>query len=216
MFFFMTLNRVGAGIQAIINTSYSPSIILLSVIFLGERLTLVQLMGVVMIIGAVSAVTRMRTPAGDITPGILAAGVVYGLLASLTQAISIVMIKPWLGEWPLFWANSWRMIGGIVSISVILTFIPGGWTRLRELRNRKIWPVMLGGSLLGTYISLIFWLGGMKYTLASVASALNQTATLFTFIFAAILLREPVTWKRLLGLAAGSAGIALVMFGGNG
>ena len=41
----MCLNRVGAGLQAIVNTSYSPIIITLSVIFLGERLGAVQAIG---------------------------------------------------------------------------------------------------------------------------------------------------------------------------
>lgn len=213
MFFFMTLNRVGAGLQAIINTAYSPSIIFLSVIFLGERLTLVQLLGVGMILGAVFAVTRMRGPAGGLNQKVLIAGIVYGLLAAITQAISIVMIKPWLGDWPMFWANSWRMLGGVVSILLILAVMRGGWAKLRELRDRKAWPAMIPGALLGTYISLIFWLAGMKYTLASTASALNQTSTLFTFVLAALLLREPVTWKRLLGVLAGSAGVVAVIFG---
>jgi drug/metabolite transporter (DMT)-like permease len=214
MFFFMTLNRVGAGLQAIINTFYSPSIILLSVVFLHETFTLLQVMGVTMILGAVLAVTRMRGPAGGITGKVLVAGVIYGLLAALTQAVSIVMIKPWLDGWPLFWTNSWRMLGGLVSMAVMLAFMPGGYGRLRELADRSSWLVMTGGAVLGTYVSLIFWLGGMKYTQASTASALNQTATLFTFILAALLLHEPVTWKRLLGLVAGMAGVFLVIFGG--
>jgi drug/metabolite transporter (DMT)-like permease len=72
---------------------------------------------------------------------------------------------------------------------------------------------MIPGTVMGTYVSLLFWLGGMKYTLASTASALNQTATLWTFVLAALLLREPVTWKRLAGLLLGLGGVAMVTFG---
>jgi drug/metabolite transporter (DMT)-like permease len=53
----------------------------------------------------------------------------------------------------------------------------------------------------------------MKYTLASTAAALNQTATLWTFVLAVLVLHEPLTRGRLLGLCGGLAGIALVTFG---
>jgi len=213
MFFFMTLNRVGAGLQAIINTSYSPFIIFLSMVFLGERLTVMQLFGVAMILGAVLAVTKMKAPSGSIDRKTMLLGILFGVSASLTQAVSIVMIKPWLGEWPIYWANSWRMLGGLITMAVFLPLMPGGVARLKELRDKKAWPAMIAGAVLGTYISLIFWLAGMKYTMASVASSLNQTSTLFTFILAAVLLREPVTVKRILGIIAGMVGVLLVMFG---
>ena len=55
--FFMTLNRVGAGLQAIINTSYSPSIIFLSVVFLGEPLTIRTVVGALLVVAGVSLAT---------------------------------------------------------------------------------------------------------------------------------------------------------------
>jgi drug/metabolite transporter (DMT)-like permease len=53
-------------------------------------------------------------------------------------------------------------------------------------------------------------MGGFKYTQASVASALNQTASLFTFILAVWILREPVTRRALMGLALGLLGVIIM------
>ncbi len=212
--FFMTLNRLGAGLQAIVNTSYSPSIILLSVLFLGEVLTPLQLLGVAFILGAVLAVARMKGPSGKVEPKQRALGILFGILAALTQAVSIVMIKPMLDDAPLFWANTWRIFGGIATMLLIFPFLRGRRKMLKELLDRSVWPAMIPASLIGTYVSLVFWLAGMKYTQASTASALNQTSTLFTFLLAAMLLREPVTAKRILGVIAGMGGVLLVIFGG--
>ncbi|MFH0882553.1 MAG: DMT family transporter [bacterium] len=212
-FFFMTLNRLGAGLQAIVNTSYSPSIIVLSVLFLGEVMTPLQLFGVALILGAVLAVTRMKGPSGNVDPRQRALGILFGVLAALTQAISIVMIKPMLGDAPIFWANTWRLLGGIAVMFLILPFLRGRRKMFAELRNRSVWSSMIPASLIGTYVSLVFWLSGMKYTQASTASALNQTSTLFTFLLAALLLREPVTAKRVLGVIIGMGGVLLVIFG---
>ncbi len=213
--FFMTLNRLGAGLQSIVNTSYSPSIILLSLMFLGERFTWVQFLGVALILCAVLAITRIRNGRTVASRKDLTLGILLGLSASVTQAVSIVMIKPLLNESPIIWANSWRLIGGIAMSILLLPILPERRRALATLRNLRIWPVMIPAAVLGTYVSLLFWLGGMKYTQASTASALNQTSTLWTFILAALLLKEPVTWKRVTGLALGLGGVALVTFGGG-
>jgi drug/metabolite transporter (DMT)-like permease len=209
---FMTLNRVGAGLQAIIATSYSPSIILLSFLFLGERMSLVQLVGVAIIVSAVLTVVQVRGSREGLTRRTLLTGIALGVLATSTQAISIVAIKPLLEESSILWANCWRMLGGVVTCFLLLPLVSGRRRALRTLGNVRVWPVMIPGTILGTYVSLIFWLAGMKYTYASVAAALNQTATLFTFLLAVLILKEPVTRIRLAALLLGLVGVALVIF----
>jgi drug/metabolite transporter (DMT)-like permease len=53
----------------------------------------------------------------------------------------------------------------------------------------------------------------MKYTLASVAAALNQTSNIFIFIFAGLILHERITPNRILGIILGVGGSLLVTFG---
>ncbi|MFN8549658.1 MAG: DMT family transporter, partial [Candidatus Eisenbacteria bacterium] len=129
--FFITLNRVGAGLQAIITTSYSPSIIALSVIFLHERLTTVQCTGIALILTAVGIVAYDRSGHGHVARRTMTSGVVCGLLATATQAVSIVMIKRLLEQTPLVWANAWRLIGGVSVSALLFVLLP---TRRRDLR----------------------------------------------------------------------------------
>ncbi|MCB1060583.1 MAG: DMT family transporter [Calditrichaeota bacterium] len=51
--FFMMLNRLGAALTSIIDCLYSPTVILASVIWLGESLSLLQIFGVLLIVSAV-------------------------------------------------------------------------------------------------------------------------------------------------------------------
>ena len=209
-FFFMCLNRVGAGLQAIVNTSYSPVIIGLSVIFLDERLTLLQSLGALLIVTAVLAVgwVRDRTARAHVPHRV--SGILFGLAGTTTQGISIVMVKPVLEENPVVWATWWRLLGGLAVGALIMLASKDQRATLPALRNRAVWPVMIAGAIMGTYVSLLFWIGGMKYAPASIAAALNQTATLWTFLLAVIVLREPTTRRRLAGLLLGVAGVFLV------
>ena len=143
---------------------------------------------------------------------IVVAGVALGLAACVSQAVSIVIVKPHMGDWPLLWMTTWRMVGGLGATILILPVVPRKQRNFASLTNRRVWPVMVSATVIGTYVSLLFWMAGFKYAQASVAAALNQTTTLFTFVLAAIILHEPVTPRRLTGLLLGVGGVAMVTF----
>ncbi len=64
--------------------------------------------------------------------------------------------------------------------------------------------------MLGSYLALIFWIAGMKYTKVGVAAILNQSSTVYVLILAAVFLHEPFTRRKLLASALAVAGIVLV------
>ncbi len=210
---FASLNRLGAGLQAIVSTSYSPIIIALSTLFLGERLRPAQAVGAALIVSAVAVVGWVRDPrARARVPG-RRLGIVLGLAAMLSQGVSIVMIKPLLERSPLVWATAWRLLGGVVVLLPLVAVTPRWRAELRVLARPEIYPALLPASILGTYVALLLWVGGMKYAPASIAAALNQTSTLWTFLLAVLILREPVTPRRIAGVALGLIGVGLVGLG---
>ena len=225
--FFMSLNRLGAGLQAIVTTTYAPTIIFLSIIFLDERLRPWQWLGVALIVAAVLVVAWVKPEAKARTRRVLWAGIGLGLGAILLQAVSVIVVKPLLNALTastagdaraaleaLVWATCWRLLGGTVVSWLQCAWSPRARQALRALGRRRAWPTMVGGSLIGTYFSLLLWMGGFMWAEASVASALNQTVTLFTFVLAALILHEPVTRRRLAGLGLGLAGVGLVTLAG--
>ncbi len=209
LFFLMCLNRIGAGRQAIVNTAYSPPIILLSAIFLGERMNAWQFLGVAMIMTAVMLV-GMGQGSATTSKETVRSGVLYGIGACLAQAVSIVMVKPFLEDWPLIWTTHWRMVGGLIATGLMAYFAKPGNCNLSSLLTAKALKVVLPATLLGSCLSLLLWMAGFKFADASVSAALGQTSTLYTFVLAVVFLGEPVTGRRMLGLITGMAGVALV------
>jgi len=211
-FFFMSLNILGAGLSAIVDCLYSPFVIALSVMFLGESLSLLQVLGVLMIISAVLGVTSGKWVV-DIPRHDLLRGTFWAVAALLLMAAGIVMAKPVLERSPLAWAMEWRLIGGILALLVVMLFRRDRRAIISTLMGTRHWGYVLGGSWFGAYAAMFLWLGGMKYTQASTASALNQTSNIFIFVLAALLLREPITLVRTVGIVLGVAGAYLVTFG---
>ena len=210
--FFKSLNLLGAELSAIVDCLYSPFIIGLSVLFLADKMSCLQVFGVVLIVSAVLGVSGIGNRK-YISRHDLILGVVLGVLAMAFMAVGIVMIKPVIDRSPLLWAVEVRLFAGCAGLGVYLLFHPGRRSIIGSVLSVKNWRYMLPGSLLGAYLSMVIWLGGMKYTQTSIASALNQTSNVFVFILAAILLREPVSLIRILAIVLAFAGAAVVSLG---
>ncbi len=207
--FFKSLNRIGAGLSAIVVCMYSPFIIILSVIWLGERITIFQGFGALIIISAVLLTTQAKH-GQKIQRVDLLFGILWGVLATAAMAVGIVMIKPLLGRSPVLWSIEIRLIGGMVSLIIITLFHPSRRKVLSSLFSARSWIYTLSGSFVGTYLAMLAWLAGMKFTQASIASALNQTSTIFVFAFAAIFLHEPITLRRMAAILLAVSGISLI------
>lgn len=210
--FFKSLNLLGASLSAIIDCLYSPFIILLSVLFIGERLGWVQGGGVLLIISAVLTVTS-RQGNGSISRHNLVWGALWGAAAMALMAISIVMVKPLLDRSPMLWATEVRLVGGCLALYGMLLFNRHRASIMMSLLVTRSWKYTVAGSFLGAYVAMVLWIGGMKYTQASTAAALNQSSNVFVFLFAALFLKEKITWLKVVAILTAVTGVLLVTFG---
>jgi drug/metabolite transporter (DMT)-like permease len=138
-------------------------------------------------------------------------GVVLGLVAMLVMSIGIVIAKPVLARSDPWWAITVRLAGGVV-LPAALSATPRHRKELvSAFGTAAAWRAAVPAALTGTYLAMIFWILGMKFTLASKASVLNQTSTVFTLLLAAVFLREPLTWRKIAALGLGFAGAAIAV-----
>lgn len=210
--FFMSLNRLGAGLSAIADCLYSPSMISLSLIFLGERLALWQVVGAVMIISAVIGVTLGKR-GEHLSRAQLWTGIAWAFLAVFLMAASIVIVWPILARSPVLWVSEWRLLGGVAVLIPTLLLHPDRRRILVSTASIKHWGYTVSGSFIGAYVSMMLWLGSMKFAQVSTASALHQTSNVLVFVFAYLFLREPITLPRVVAIGFAVGGAYLVMFG---
>jgi drug/metabolite transporter (DMT)-like permease len=207
--FHASLNRVGAGISAIIDCLYSPLTVLLAFLTLNERLSALQLAGMVLVLGGVFAAARHDPPHG-VAPRQVAVGVAFGVLAMLALAIGIVIAKPALDRSPLLWAATVRQVGCLAVMLPAALASPYRRQALAALRPSRVWLHALPAAVLGSYLAMVCWIGGLKYTKVGVAAILNQSSTIYILILAAIFLKEPFTRRKLVASIVALAGILLV------
>jgi len=210
--FLKSLNLLGASLVAIVDCLYSPFVIALSLLWLGESLSLLQVVGAILIISAVLDATYEKNHK-KISRHNLIWGIIWGILAMAAMAIAIVMVKPLLEQSPLVWVTEIRLIGGVIMLGIVLLFNKSRRTIISSLRITGGWRYTILGSFFGAYISMMLWLAGMKFAQASVASALNQTSNVLIFVLAAIFLKESIDLKRTVAIILAIIGVFLVTFG---
>lgn len=208
--FFMALRRLGAGRLAIVECVYAPLIVVLSVIFLGERVGMGFLLGACLVVAGVFVSGRDQSKI-DTTTKELLRGSLMGVAGVACMAVGVVVAKPALERGSLVEVTMIRLVAGVAIQLLGVLVMPSAWSVLRVFVPSSVWRTLLPASLLGSYLAMLLWLGGFKWADASVAAVLNQLTTVFTIVLARIYLQEPLTIPRVLGGGVAVAGALIIL-----
>ena len=204
------LNTMGASRTGIVSSFFSPFVIFLSAIFLGERLVSWQWLGFILVMSGVLLVTwRSHRSAVDTTD--VKKGVMYGMGAVFMMAVGVVMVKDILETQSFLWTVELRIIGGMFGLLVYLA-LSRQWKNVKfNFCQPQPWGTIILASFLGAYFALILWLLGYKLIDASVASVLNETNVAFIVFLAWLMLGEQINRRKLAGLGLTLGGVIIMM-----
>ncbi|MES2641734.1 MAG: DMT family transporter [Myxococcota bacterium] len=216
---FEGLRRIGAARLAVVDTIYAPLVVLLCWVFLGEQPNTSFILGGVMVIGGVTLASidpdALKKDVG--IEGVAAArevslGAFYATLAIAGTAIGVVIAKPVLEGSDLIEVTWTRLVAGMIGM-IVFTVVRGrGQEAMVAFWPGPLWRTLIPAAFFGTYLSLIFWLGGFKWADASVAATLNQMATVYMLVFARYVLKETLRPRQVVGsLIAGAGALWIVL-----
>lgn len=209
--YLQALRNLGAGRTAIVGSLYSPFVIILSIIFLGETMLRWQWLGFVLVLIGVLIVTYQRRYK-EVDKSLLLIGIVYAAASVFTTAASVVAVKPILVNDGFFWMVSLRMLAGIIGMLIYLCVRRQLLPVIDDLLHKQHkWTTIFIASIFATYLAILFWLAGFKYADASVASVLNETANVMIVILAAIFLKESLTPAKMVGVVFTFTGVLIFM-----
>ena len=206
--FLASLRRIGSSLSAIVSTGYTISIFILAFLMFGEVISFISYLGGVLVILGVVIGTIDRDL--DRTPKEILYGVSFGLLANLCTAYSVLLLRPIMDVHPVVPIALVRFsIGMIISAFGILYL--NGKLALREtiLKGFSNYN-LLAGAFFGTFLSVIFWLAGFKFTLAGRAAIYNQLSTIFIILLASVFLNQQMTKRKWVAVSLALMGSFIV------
>jgi len=132
-------------------------------------------------------------------------GILSGIIASAIWGGMYVVSKVVMEVIPPFALLSLRLILGTLSLWIIVALSGGiGFSR------KQIWQV-IGVGWIGYGISLGFQFVGTNLSTASNGALVTSSTPAFIIVFASIILREPVTPRKLIALGVSSLGVLAVI-----
>jgi len=123
---------------------------------------------------------------------LLCSSVFFGLNFVISKEVLLVISPVGL--------NALRFLAGAAAFWLISLFLKSEKVSGRDLL------ILLGGSALGLMLNQILFVQGLSRTSAINASIISTTVPMLTMIFSAMILKEPISWMKILGVIIGGMG----------
>ena len=207
-FLLASINRLGSSLYAILGTTYTIFVFFFAYIMFQEVISIKVYLGAFLVISGIF-IRSIEFPI-KISLNVSYIGIIFALLAQCLTAFSILLIRPILESNNIIHIALIRFSIGFLFILSYLLFKEGLGKIKHTLSSGLTNPVMLFGALFGTFFSVIFWMLGFKYTLASRAAVYNQLSTIIISIMAFVFLNEQMTNKKWVSVLLAMSGAILI------
>ncbi|MCX6038386.1 MAG: DMT family transporter, partial [Chloroflexi bacterium] len=132
-------------------------------------------------------------------------GILAGLTATAIWGVMYVVSKAVMAIIPPFSLIVLRLVLGILTLAVIV-LVRKNW----KVTAKQFWGIFAVG-LIGYGVSLGFQFVGTNLSTAANGSLVTSATPAFVLLFAAIILKEKITPRRLLALVVASLGVLAVI-----
>ena len=206
--FLESLRRLGSGISAVVSTIYTPTVFIIAFILFNETINLHSYIGGVLVLGGITI--SVFQPPKTIKKRDLYIGILFGIMANILTAYSVLIIKPIMKNNSVIYVALYRFSIGFI-FGILINILKSGIKQvIQKFKQGLTNQYVILGAFLGTYLSVIFWLAGYKYTLAGRAAIYNQLSTVFIIILARVFLKEPMTSKKIIGVSLAIFGAMII------
>ena len=123
LFFLESLKKIGSSLSAVVATIYAPSVFIIAYILFNEIITFNSLVGSVLVLFGIIISTYNSPKASN--SSYLFKGIIYGVLANILTAVSVLSVKPIMVDNPILYVALIRFSVGLISTMFFMVFRSG-------------------------------------------------------------------------------------------
>lgn len=203
--YFYTLTKGELALTGTVIATYPVATIILSSIFFGEKLSLFQMLGIIIVIvgSILVALPERNLPKNVQNYSWLRYGIITSLLIGIGDFIAKYSVNQ-LGSYSyLFYAPLFLII-----LSIINFILDKKNRSLPKINKKNLWPTFIGGLLLS--LGNIFFFLAYGVGNASLVAPISSVYPALMVVLAVIFLKEKITKKQILGITLIVLGIIAV------
>lgn len=204
--------RIGARISMLIYASVPPLSGIFAWLFLGESMTAMQIIGMMItLLGIALVILDGKGSDNKLKLNHPVIGILLAFGGAVGQAAGYIIGKYGMADFNPFAATQIRLIAGIISFSILFT-IRGQWKKfLPVFTHVKALKTTILGSIFGPFIGISLSLYAVQRINPGVASTLMSITPILLIPYVVFIKKEHVHTKEIAGSVIAIIGLA-VMF----
>ena len=207
--FFKSLQDLGAKVQVIFFLLGQIFTMILSLLLLGELLSLEQYIGAVVLLTGIVIVIWGKQ---DNHPNKVR-GIVCGLLSILCFSVSAIMVKMAIAEVEVITATFYRMLFGTIftlGFGVVGKQLPS-W--IKPLKDKRLLILFILNVFVITYGGFLLSMVAVKLISVSLVSVLGTTEPVFVLLFAYLINKDKIAKQEVIGTMITLIGLFIIING---
>ena len=208
-FMFSAIPKTNASIVAIVLESYVPIVMILSTLFLHERIGWRRIAGMIAAFSGVMVIASAKG-SGDFGVAPLL-GIFLAFCTAVAEAVGAILVKSTKGVKPLSLLAWFALVGSVVLWSATLILEQGQGAALNPDNRFGLFAALAYSVVLASLFghSTYYWLIS-KLPVSQVSSA-TIVATLVGVVSSILILKEPLGWQLLVGGVMVIAGVWVII-----
>jgi len=210
-FLFQSYAFVSARISMLMMSLAPPVAALLGYIILGERFTLLNTVGLLLVLTGIAMVILNRGDKSENNRRFKypVKGILLAFGGAVGQGSGAVLSKFGMASYDAFSASQIRVIAGVLGFSLIFTITRRWKGVFSTIKNVNAMKPILIGAFFGPFIGVGLSMVALQHTSAGIASTLMATVPVFILLPSVLFFGEKLTWREVVGAFITVGGIAV-------
>ncbi len=207
---FAAFNSLGARRTLLFKVLTAPTVALIAMIFLQEKLTAIAWGGIALTLAGVAWVISERVADAAAPEKFLLPGIGWAAVSTLGDASGAVLSRAALAQTAIdpLWSTFVRLTSGMLVLLVWMLWQKSA-IKLQPLKSKRLLFVIAVTAFFSTYLGIWLQQIGLKFAAAGIAQTLSATSPLFVLPLA-IWQGEKVSLRAILGVFVALGGVALL------
>lgn len=203
---------IGSRISMLIYASVPPLSGIMAFMFLGEKMTMFQVIGMfITLVGIASVILVTEKDSKKVSFSHPVLGILFAFGGAFGQAAGYIIGKFGMANYDPFSSTQIRLIAGIIGFMVIFT-LKGHWPKfMTAFKRRDALATLTLGSFFGPFLGISLSLYAVQKINPGVASTLISITPILLIPYAFFIKKEKVSFKEVLGTVITLLGVG-VMF----